>query len=65
MTAQPVLTRKTGQDGPGGACVVKGPAGDQWLAYHAWTAGAIGVADGHQWIQARMAGAEPVTTCSS
>jgi hypothetical protein len=22
--------------------VVTGPAGDQWLAYHAWTAGAVG-----------------------
>jgi hypothetical protein len=30
------------EDGPGGACVVRGPAGGQWLACHAWTAGAIG-----------------------
>jgi hypothetical protein len=28
--------------GPGGACVIAGPAGDMWLAHHAWTPGAIG-----------------------
>jgi hypothetical protein len=34
------------QAGPGGACVVTGPAGDQWLAYHAWTPGAVGYDNG-------------------
>jgi hypothetical protein len=34
------------ESGPGGACVVSGPAGDQWLVYHAWTRGAIGYPTG-------------------
>jgi beta-xylosidase len=38
----PLLASGGDQAGPGGACLVTGPAGDQWLAYHAWTPGAIG-----------------------
>jgi beta-xylosidase len=38
----PLLASAGNQAGPGGACVVSGPGGDQWLAYHAWTPGAIG-----------------------
>jgi beta-xylosidase len=40
--AGPLLASGGDEAGPGGACVVTGPAGDQWLAYHAWTAGAVG-----------------------
>jgi hypothetical protein len=32
--------------GPGGTCLVTGPDGTRWLAYHAWTAGAISYAGG-------------------
>jgi beta-xylosidase len=39
---RPLLESAGDQAGPGGACLVTGPAGDQWLAYHAWTPGAIG-----------------------
>jgi beta-xylosidase len=31
-----------GEAGPGGATVLTGPAGDQWIAYHAWDAGNVG-----------------------
>jgi hypothetical protein len=34
--------RQHRRSSPGGACVVNGPTGDQWLAYHAWTPGAVG-----------------------
>jgi beta-xylosidase len=39
---RPLLATTGDQAGPGGACVVSGPAGDQWLAYHAWDAAAVG-----------------------
>jgi beta-xylosidase len=39
---EPLLATAGDEAGPGGACVVTGPAGDHWLAYHAWTAGAVG-----------------------
>lgn len=39
---QPLLASAGDQAGPGGASMVTGPAGDQWLAYHAWTPGAVG-----------------------
>ncbi|HEX6238387.1 MAG TPA: glycoside hydrolase family 43 protein [Acidimicrobiales bacterium] len=38
----PLLASEGDQAGPGGACVLSGPAGDDWLAYHAWTPDAIG-----------------------
>jgi beta-xylosidase len=38
----PLLASGGNQAGPGGAIVVTGPAGDQWLTYHAWTSGVIG-----------------------
>jgi hypothetical protein len=41
-TNRPLLASGGDQAGPGGACVVTGSAGDQWLAYHAWTPSAIG-----------------------
>ena len=39
---RPLLAGADDQAGPGGACPITGPAGDQWLAYHSWTPGAIG-----------------------
>jgi beta-xylosidase len=42
----PLLASAADQAGPAGACVVTGPAGDQWLAYHAWTPDAIGYDSG-------------------
>jgi hypothetical protein len=38
----PLLASTGDAAGPDGACVVNGPTGDQWLAYHAWTPGAVG-----------------------
>jgi hypothetical protein len=43
---QPILASTEGEAGTGGASVVTGPAGDHWLAYHAWTPGAIGYDSG-------------------
>jgi beta-xylosidase len=43
---RPLLASGDGQAGPGGATVITGPAGDQWLAYHAWAPKAIGYANG-------------------
>ena len=37
----PLLATTGDQAGPGGASAVTGPAGDRWLAYHAWTPGAV------------------------
>jgi beta-xylosidase len=45
-TEQPILASAGDQAGTGGASVVIGPAGDHWLAYHAWTAGTIGYESG-------------------
>jgi beta-xylosidase len=39
---QPLLGSEGAEAGTGGACVMTGPAGDHWLAYHAWTTGAVG-----------------------
>ena len=44
--AAPLLASAGDQAGPGGACVFTGPAGHQWLAYHAWTPAAIGYDSG-------------------
>jgi beta-xylosidase len=41
-TQQPILASTETETGTGGATVVTGPAGDNWLAYHAWTPDAIG-----------------------
>jgi beta-xylosidase len=43
---RPLLASAGDQAGPGGASVVAGPAGDHWLAYHAWRARAIGYTSG-------------------
>jgi hypothetical protein len=43
---QPMLATNGDQAGPGGASVVTGPAGHQWLAYHAWIPGAVGYDNG-------------------
>jgi beta-xylosidase len=43
---RPLLASGGDQAGPGGATVVTGPAGDHWLAYHAWTASAVGYDSG-------------------
>jgi beta-xylosidase len=43
---RPLLASGGDQAGPGGAIVVTGPAGDHWLAYHAWTPGAVGYGNG-------------------
>jgi beta-xylosidase len=61
----PLLASGGDEAGPGGACVVTGPAGDQWLAYHAWTAGAVGYGQSGGVRSLRFAaltwnGAEPV-----
>jgi beta-xylosidase len=42
----PLLASGGDQAGPGGVCMVEGPAGDQWLAYLAWSPGAVGYASG-------------------
>jgi beta-xylosidase len=42
----PLVATGHGEDGPGGACVVSGPAHEQWLAYHAWTGGTVGYDQG-------------------
>jgi beta-xylosidase len=42
----PLLASGGDQAGPGGATVVTGPAGDHWLAYHAWNPGAVGYSSG-------------------
>ena len=42
----PLAATAGDQAGPGGACLVTGPRGTRWLAYHAWTAGAIGYSTG-------------------
>jgi beta-xylosidase len=41
-TEGPVLGSQGTEAGTGGACVMTGLAGDHWLAYHAWTTGAVG-----------------------
>jgi beta-xylosidase len=43
---RPILGSGGDEAGPGGASIVRGPAGDQWLAYHAWTPGAVGYNSG-------------------
>jgi hypothetical protein len=45
-TGHPLHTSDIQVAGPGGACVITGPAGDMWLAHHAWTPGAIGYRSG-------------------
>ena len=45
-TDQPLLASTADEAGTGGASVVLGPAGDHWLAYHAWTPGATGYDNG-------------------
>jgi hypothetical protein len=45
-TGHPLHTSDSQVAGPGGACVITGPAGDMWLAHHAWTPGAIGYRSG-------------------
>jgi beta-xylosidase len=41
-TRHPLHASDSEVAGPGGACVIAGPAGDMWLAHHAWTPGVIG-----------------------
>jgi beta-xylosidase len=43
---RPLLASGGDQAGPGGASVVTGPAGDHWLAYHAWNPDAVGYSNG-------------------
>jgi beta-xylosidase len=45
-TQQPILASTGDQAGTGGASVMTGPASDHWLAYHAWTPGAVGYHSG-------------------
>jgi beta-xylosidase len=42
----PLAGTSEDEAGPGGACLVSGPDGTRWLAYHAWTPGAIGYSAG-------------------
>jgi beta-xylosidase len=47
VTTERPLHRSDGEvAGPGGACVITGPAADMWLAHHGWTPGAVGYAAG-------------------
>jgi beta-xylosidase len=41
-TKRPLHASDSEVAGPGGACVITSPAGEMWLAHHAWTPGAIG-----------------------
>jgi arabinan endo-1,5-alpha-L-arabinosidase len=43
---RPLLASGGDQAGPGGASVITGPAGDQWLVYHAWNPHAVGYESG-------------------
>jgi beta-xylosidase len=43
---EPLLASAGDQAGPGGACLITGPADDHWLVYHAWNPGAIGYTNG-------------------
>jgi beta-xylosidase len=45
-TQRPILASGGAEAGTGGASVISGPAGDHWLAYHAWAPGAIGYSSG-------------------
>jgi beta-xylosidase len=45
-TDRPLLGSGGEQAGTGGATVITGPAGDQWLAYHAWNPDAVGYNNG-------------------
>jgi hypothetical protein len=45
-TERPLHASGTEDAGPGGACTFTPPAGDVWLAYHAWTPGAVGYGSG-------------------
>jgi hypothetical protein len=45
-TERPLHANGGGVAGPGGACVITGPAGDLWLAHHGWTQGAVGYGSG-------------------
>ena len=42
----PFLTTRSGQEGPGGGEVFRGPAGAPWIVYSAWTNGRVGYAAG-------------------
>jgi hypothetical protein len=45
-TQQPILASTADEAGTGGASVITGPAGDHWLACHAWTPSAIAYHNG-------------------
>jgi beta-xylosidase len=45
-TNQPLLAGGDDEAGPGGATVITGPAGDHWLAYHAWKPDVVGYNSG-------------------
>jgi beta-xylosidase len=46
MTERPILAGAGDEAGAGGASTMTGPAGDHWLAYHAWRPSAIGYDSG-------------------
>jgi hypothetical protein len=62
----PLLASAGDEAGPGGACVVTGPGGDHWLAYHAWTTGAVGYSYGNvrtlRFARMAVADGQPVIT---
>ena len=62
----PLLASAGNEAGPGGACLVTGPAGDHWLAYHAWTTGAVGYSIGGarslRFARMAVADSQPVIT---
>jgi hypothetical protein len=45
-TERPILASTGDEAGTGGASLVTGPVGEHWLAYHAWTPGAVGYDNG-------------------
>jgi beta-xylosidase len=45
-TRHPILAGTGDQAGTGGASVITGPSDDHWLAYHAWSSGAVGYHNG-------------------
>ncbi len=62
----PLVASAGSEAGPGGACVVVGPAGDRWLAYHSWASHAVGYDAGGvrslRFASLTWRGDEPVVT---
>ena len=46
LSTQPLLATSSALAGPGGPSVFPDPLGGLWLAFHAWTPGAVGYPNG-------------------